>query len=104
MRPAAEALWSAGRKTADAMLKSMSQRQSMWHVRPATARLTRIRNAVRTISASQGATPVPAARQSAQVSAANRRKDGEPEAMQNGSPFCIPVEFSSCKVRLMEVQ
>ena len=82
----------------------MSQRQSMWHVRPATARLTRIRNAARTISASQGATPVPAARQSAQVSAANRRKDGEPEAMQNGSPFCIPVEFSSCKVRLMEVQ
>ena len=60
--------------------------------------------AVRTISASQGATPVPAARQSAQVSAANRRKDGEPEAMQNGAPFCIPVEFSSCKVRLMEVQ
>ena len=42
--------------------------------------------------------------ESAQVSAANRRKDGEPGAMQNGSPFCIPVEFSSCKVRLMEVQ
>ena len=51
------------------------------------------KNVARTISASQGATPVPAARQSAQVSAANRRKDGEPEAMQNGSPFCIPVEF-----------
>ena len=38
------------------------------------------------------------------IAGGNACSCGETEAMQNGSPFCIPVEFSSCKVRLMEVQ